>query len=48
MGIISYLLSLTSSDDNYFKVWAVEEEEEQDSIDEKICNKLFVSETCEK
>ena len=37
-----------SSDDNYFKVWAVEEEEEQDSIDEKICNKLFVSETCEK
>jgi hypothetical protein len=60
MGIISYLLSLTafennqqiyqlfiSSDDNYFKVWAVEEEEE-DSIDEKICNKLFVSETCEK
>jgi hypothetical protein len=60
MGIISYLLSLTpfennqqiyqlfiSRDDNYFKVWAVEEEEEE-SIDEKICNKLFVSETCEK
>lgn len=37
-----------SSDNNYFKVWAVEEEEEQESIDEKICNKLFVSEICEK
>ena len=60
MGIISYLLSLTAfennqqiyqlflfRDDNYFKVWAAEEEEE-DSIDEKICNKYFVSETCEK
>ena len=60
MGIISYLLSLTSfennqqisqlfisRDDSSFKVWAVEEEEDN-SIDEKICNKLFVSETCEK
>ena len=60
MGFISYLLSLTAfennqqiyqlflfRDDNYFKVWAVEEEEE-DSIDEIICNKYFVSETCEK
>ncbi len=38
-----------SGNTDNFKVWASkqEEEEEEDSLEAKICNKLFDSETCE-
>jgi hypothetical protein len=37
-----------SGNTNVFEVLASKEEEEEDSLEAKICNKLFDSETCEK